>query len=297
MADGKGVPCRGGEFRQFAFLAHWSALMTSNSRRMPTIFLSHGGGPCFWLDSRPPFAPNAFEGLRRYLASLLAGLPARPKAIVVISGHWEEAVPTVSTSAAPPMLFDYYGFPEHTYRLSYPAPGHPALAEQLRRMLAEAGIATAADAERGFDHGVFVPFLIVDPQARIPVVMLSLQHDLDPVQHLAIGAALEPLRDEDVLIVGSGNSYHNLRHFFDGEPAAAATFDAWLTEAVTDSDPAVRRRKLTDWARAPAARLCHPREEHLLPLMVAAGAGECDAGENVFSDVVMKATISAFRFG
>jgi aromatic ring-opening dioxygenase catalytic subunit (LigB family) len=206
-------------------------------------------------------------------------------------------MPTVSTSPAPPMLFDYYGFPEHTYRLSYPAPGEPALAERLRRMLGQAGIATAADAERGFDHGVFVPFLIVDPQAQIPVVMLSLQHDLDPALHLAIGAALAPLRDEGILIVGSGNSYHNLRHFFDGEPAAAATFDAWLTEAVTDSDPAVRNRKLTEWARAPAARLCHPREEHLLPLMVAAGAGAADPGRRVFHDVIGGKAISGYAFG
>jgi aromatic ring-opening dioxygenase catalytic subunit (LigB family) len=261
--------------------------------RQPTLFISHGGGPCFWMPSRA----DDFGRLRSYLEGLLPSLPARPRAIVVISGHWEEAQPTVSTAAAPGMLFDYYGFPEHTYRLSYPAPGEAALAARVRELLQGAGIATATDDARGFDHGVFVPFLIVDPQASIPVVMLSLRHDLDPAAHLAIGAALAPLRDDNVLIVGSGNSYHNLRHFFDGEPEAAATFDTWLTAAVTDPDPAARNAKLTAWASAPAARLCHPREEHLLPLMVAAGAAGSDPGRRVFHDVIIGKAISGYAFG
>lgn len=157
-----------------------------------------------------PLGASAFDKLRHYLANLLDSLPAHPTAILVISGHWEEDLPTVSTCPAPPMLFDYSGFPQHTYRLNYPAPGSPELAERVCRLLAGAGIAYRRDAKRGFDHGVFVPFLIVDPDAKIPVVMLSLHNGLDPARHLSIGAAVRSLRDDGVLIVGSGNSFHNL---------------------------------------------------------------------------------------
>jgi aromatic ring-opening dioxygenase catalytic subunit (LigB family) len=267
------------------------------SVRQPSIFLSHGGGPCFWMSFPPPFGPHAFDSLRAYLAGLLDSLPAPPTAVLAISGHWEAPVATVGSAAAPGMLFDYYGFPPHTYQLSYPAPGSPALAARVRALLGAAGIASAADAERGFDHGVFVPFLIIDPDARIPVVTLSLRQDLDPAAHLAIGAALAPLRDEGVLIVGSGNSFHNLTTFFNGEPAAAAAFDAWLTEAVTAPDPAVRAARLIGWADAPQARACHPREEHLIPLMVAAGAAGGDPGRRVFSDRIGGKAISGFAFG
>jgi aromatic ring-opening dioxygenase catalytic subunit (LigB family) len=265
--------------------------------RQPSIFLSHGGGPCFWIEFPPPFGPHAFDQLRDYLAGLLASLPAPPTAVLVVSGHWEAAVPTVSTAPAPGMLFDYHGFPAHTYRLSYPASGDPALAARVRTLLGAAGIDSAADPARGFDHGVFVPFLIIDPAARLKVVTLSLQQDLDPARHLAIGAALAPLRDEGVLIVGSGNSFHNLTTFFNGEPAAAAAFDTWLNAAVTAPDPADRTASLLRWATAPAARACHPREEHLLPLMVAAGAGGADRGRRVFSDRIGGKAISGFAFG
>src|SRR5262245_60314151 len=149
----------------------------SETPRQPAIFLSHGGGPCFWMSHPPPIGPHGFDSLKAYLAGLLDSLPARPKAILVVSGHWEERLPTVSTAAAPPMLFDYYGFPEHTYHLSYPAPGAPDVAAQVRALMTAAGIETATDSVRGFDHGVFVPFLIIDPQARIPMVMLSLQQN------------------------------------------------------------------------------------------------------------------------
>ncbi|QDL98839.1 dioxygenase [Rhodopseudomonas palustris] len=265
--------------------------------RQPTIFLSHGGGPCFWMEPPRRFGPNAYDGLRAYLSGVLASLPARPRAILIVSGHWEAALPTVSTSAAPSMLFDYYGFPEHTYRLSYPAPGDPALAARVQALLGNAGIATATDATRGFDHGVFVPMLIVDPDAQIPVVMLSLQQDLDPVRHLVIGAALAPLRDDNVLIIGSGNSFHNLSTFFDGQVAESEAFDRWLTDAATAPDAAVRNQRLAQWAGAPGARACHPREEHLIPLMVAAGAGGLDPGRRVFHDAIGNKLISGYAFG
>lgn len=265
--------------------------------RQPAIFLSHGGGPCFWIPLPAPFGSHAFDKLHTYLEGLIASLPERPKAVLVVSGHWEEALPTVSTAARPPMLFDYYGFPEHTYRLSYPAPGAPELAHDVRALLTEAGIESAADGERGFDHGVFVPFLIVDPEATIPVLMMSLQKDLDPERHIAIGKAIAPLRDKGILIVGSGNSYHNLRSFMDGDGRAADEFDGWLHEATTMPDADLRNARLVEWASAPSARACHPREEHLIPLMVVAGAGGRDAGRRVFSDTIGGKAISGFAFG
>jgi aromatic ring-opening dioxygenase catalytic subunit (LigB family) len=266
--------------------------------RQPAIFLSHGGGPCFWITFPSPFGAHAFDYLKAYLAGLLDGLPAPPKAIVVISGHWEERLPTVSTAAAPPMLFDYYGFPEHTYHLSYPAPGAPDLAEKVRVLITGAGIDVATDSRRGFDHGVFVPFLIVDPQAHIPVVMLSLQQNLDPAFHIAVGRAIAPLRDDGVLIVGSGNSFHNLRAFFDGNDSkASAAFDAWLNEAVSGTSADQRNASLEQWAKAPHARDCHPREEHLLPLMVVAGAALNDIGRRVYHDNIGGKLASGFAFG
>jgi aromatic ring-opening dioxygenase catalytic subunit (LigB family) len=244
-----------------------------------------------------PIGTHGYDALRHYLEGLLGSLPERPKAILVVSGHWEEDIPTVSTSPAPPMLFDYYGFPAHTYQLSYPAPGSPALAERVSGLLDAAGIVHKKDATRGFDHGVFVPFLIVDPRAEIPVVMLSLRRDLDPARHLAIGAALEALREEGVLIVGSGNSFHNLRTFRDGESDTSVRFDTWLTQAVLTPDPAARAAELIRWDQAPAARACHPREEHLIPLMVVAGAAGADAGSRVFHDKIGGKAISGYAFG
>jgi aromatic ring-opening dioxygenase catalytic subunit (LigB family) len=194
------------------------------------------------------------------------------------------------------MLFDYYGFPEHTYKLSYPAPGAPAIAAEVKRLIEGAGLPVRSDGERGFDHGVFVPFLIIDPKAEIPVVMLSLRRDLDPKFHLALGKALAPLRDEGVVIVGSGMSYHDLRHFQDGDGAASASFDAWL-DATAKAPPPEREARLAAWDQAPAARACHPREEHLLPLMVVAGAAGDSAGQHSFSDTIGGKAISGFRFG
>ncbi len=265
--------------------------------RQPAIFLSHGGGPCFWISFPPPFGANAFDNLRTYLSGLMKSLPERPKAVLVVSGHWEAPLPTVSTALAPPMLFDYNGFPDHTYRLTYPAPGSPEIGSRARDLLTAAGIEAATDDKRGFDHGVFVPFLIVDPEASIPVVMMSLRQDLDAAAHVAIGEALMPLRDEGVLIVGSGNSYHNLRSFMDGDSRSSAAFDGWLNEAVTEPDMAVRNAKLVRWMDAPSARACHPREEHLIPLMVVAGAGGADVGRQAFHDMIGGKAISGFIFG
>jgi aromatic ring-opening dioxygenase catalytic subunit (LigB family) len=264
--------------------------------RMPVAYLPHGGGPWpfveMWI-----IAPAPKERLLAYLRSLRAISPQPPRALLVVSGHWEERVPTVMTSAQPPMLYDYYGFPPEAYQITWTAPGNPALAERVRALLGAAGFETATDAQRGFDHGTFVPLKVAWPDADVPTIQLSLINGLDAARHVALGKALAPLRDEGVLILGSGNSYHNMRGF--GNPRSlgeSEAFDRWMREiAALDED--VRNAQLAQWTRAPAARLVHPREEHLLPLMVVAGAAGSDRGTVPFSDVAMGVRVSAVHFG
>jgi aromatic ring-opening dioxygenase catalytic subunit (LigB family) len=266
--------------------------------RLPTLFIPHGGGPCFFMETPPQFPKDMWEPMAAYLRGLDASLGRRPKALLVVSGHWDAERPTLNVAEKPALLFDYYGFPEHTYRLTYPAPGAPELAQEVRALLSKAGIESDVETNRGLDHGVFVPLKLVYPEADIPVLQLSLQRDMDPAQHLAIGRALAPLRDQGVLIVGSGMSYHNLRQMFSrrGDEAAEA-FDAWLSDAVTDADPQARDDKLVRWSEAPGALDSHPETEHLLPLMVAAGAAGTDAGRRTYNDRLLGKPISAFQFG
>jgi aromatic ring-opening dioxygenase catalytic subunit (LigB family) len=261
---------------------------------LPTLYIPHGAGPCFFMEwTRGP--ADTWDRTAAWLKGLVADLPQRPKAILVISGHWEEPRFTVGSAARPPLIFDYYGFPEETYRLTFDAPGSPALAKRVRELLGAAGFPAAEDPARGYDHGVFVPLKLVTPDADIPVVQLSLRSDLDPAAHLAAGRALAPLRDEGVLIVGSGMSWHNMRGFSPAFTAKSQAFDAWLTDAL--ADPAGRDEAIRKWAHAPYARDAHPREEHLAPLFVAAGAAEGEPGRRVFHDVAMDVAISAFEFG
>lgn len=265
--------------------------------RLPTLFVPHGGGPCFFMDPAGGPPDPMWQPMQAYLAGLIAGLAERPRAIVMISGHWETAEPTVHLGAGKPLLYDYYGFPEHTYRLRWDAPGDPALGERVRALLAGAGFAAAAEHARGWDHGVFIPMMVMRPEADVPLVQLSLRRDLDPAAHLAMGRALAPLRDEGVLIVGSGMSFHNMRAFGPQVTPVADAWDAALTEAVTDPDPERRAARLTAWETLPYARHAHPREEHLLPLMVAAGAGGADAARCDFTGHVLGWTVSGYRFG
>jgi aromatic ring-opening dioxygenase catalytic subunit (LigB family) len=275
-------------------MAHWANEATM--KRMPVVFLPHGGGPWPFV-SHPMFDGKEVTELAGYLRGLPKQMGATPRALLVISAHWEEAVPTVMTAARPPMLFDYYGFPPESYQISWPAPGEPKLAARVQELLSAAGFSHAANAERGFDHGTFVPLKLSFPAADIPTVQLSLKQGLDPAEHLAMGRALAPLRDEGVLIVGSGMSYHNMRGFKSGTgQAVSEAFDAWLREAAT-ADPAVRAHKLTEWAHAPSARDAHPREEHLLPLMVIAGAAGDDRGELAYHGTFGRMRISAFHYG
>jgi len=263
---------------------------------LPTWFVPHGAGPCFFMDWDPPGTWDRMEGFLRGLAD---SLPRRPRAVLVISAHWLEGSFQLTAGARPGLIYDYYGFPPHTYELEYPAPGDPELAGHAAGLLADAGLPSGQDPERGFDHGLFIPMKLLFPNADLPVVQLSLHNGLDPATHLQAGRALAPLRHEDVLILGSGMSFHNMRGYGDPQfgPVSDA-FDQWLTAAV-EAPPEERNRALAHWDEAPAARQSHPpaQEEHLLPLMVAAGAAGRDAGQRIFSDRVMETTISAFRFG
>ncbi len=269
--------------------------VTKTPPRMPTWYVPHGGGPCFFMDWNPP---GIWDRMEAFLRGLSATLPQRPAAIVLISAHWQGPQFLVSSGARPDLIYDYYGFPAHTYQLRYPAPGNPDLAHRVSSLLRRAGLAAHCDDQRGFDHGMFIPMLLMFPQADIPVVQLSLRDDLDPGVHLAAGAALEILRDEGVLLIGSGMSFHNMRGYRDPQFAPISDeFDAWLTDAVLSS-PQACRAALAQWERAPMARLCHPprAEEHLLPLMLVAGAAGQSQGVRLFSDRVMETTLSAYCF-
>lgn len=262
---------------------------------MPVVYLPHGGGP--W-----PFVDLGFSDAREtsallsYLRSVAALPGERPRALLVISSHWEEAVPTVMTAERPPMLYDYYGFPPESYHLTWPAPGEPSVAARVRELLHRGGFESAENPVRGYDHGTFVPLKVTYPDADVPVVQLSLERALDPEEHIAMGKALAPLRDEGVFILGSGMSYHNMRGFGGRGRADSESFDAWLRAAATAA-PDERERLLRAWSSAPAARAAHPREEHLLPLMVVAGAAGHDQGVTAYNDTFAQVRISAFHYG
>jgi aromatic ring-opening dioxygenase catalytic subunit (LigB family) len=263
-------------------------------KRMPTLYLPHGGGPCFFMDWRLG-PPDTWDKTAAWLKGIPAALPVKPRALLVVSAHWEEARFTVTGGADNTLLYDYSGFPPHTYELKWPAPVAPALSQRVVALLTEAGMDAGVDTARGLDHGVFVPMLLSWPLADIPTVQLSLRRGLDPAEHLALGRALAPLRDEGVFLVGSGMSYHNMRGFGRAR-ADSEAFDTWLNQAVTQP-AASRDAALQQWASGPKARACHPREEHLLPLMVCAGAAGQDPGSVAFQDHVMSVAVSAHSFG
>ncbi len=221
----------------------------------PVDFIPHGGGPCFFMEWTMGPA-DTWKKMGAWLAEFSAE-PA-PRAIVVVSGHWEERGFAATGAAQPSLIYDYFGFPPHTYQLEYSAPGSPALAVQVAALLTAAGLDSRVDPARGWDHGVFIPLKVMYPQAQIPVVQLSLDVSLDPALHLRAGAALRSLREEGVRIIASGMSYHNLRQFGPRAAAPSEAFDAWLTAAITAED---RDARLLEWAAAPAAREAHPRED------------------------------------
>lgn len=234
------------------------------------MFISHGGGPM------PLLGDESHQEMVHCLQKMVARID-RPSAIIVVSAHWEEAVPTIIFGEAPSLVYDYYGFPDAAYAIEYPCMGAPQLAQQISHVLEDAGIEANLNGARGFDHGLFVPLKIMYPEADIPCVQLSLVNNLDPDQHLAIGQALQGLDCENLLIIGSGFSFHNMKAFFTADANESKTkneaFEAWLVETCSDSSihELERQERLSQWTNAPFARYCHPREEHLLPLHVCYG--------------------------
>lgn len=260
----------------------------------PVLFIPHGGGPL------PLLGDPSHAKLNVFLANSLQGI-RRPSAIVVVSAHWEAEVATVTSGATPGLIYDYYGFPPASYQIKYPVPGAPVLAQRIHELLEQHGIAARLDDQRGFDHGVFVPLKIMQPDASIPCVQLSLLKSLDPRAHIDLGMALRKLREDNVLILGSGFSFHNLSLMSTGISREAVlrneAFQNWLLEVCTSPayDAESRIAKLIDWKAAPYARFCHPREEHLLPLHVCLGAAT-EAARCVFDDAAIGMRVCGLRW-
>lgn len=263
---------------------------------LPTFFVSHGA-PTFPLERDQP--------VHGFMGGLLRGVA--PRAILMISAHWEETVASATAASPLDTIHDFYGFPRELYDLRYEPPGDPDLARRSMDLLAKAGLPSRLDMTRGIDHGGWTPLIVARPQADIPVVQLSLVRGLDPSTHLAMGAALAPLRHEGVLIIGSGGAVHNLRAIdwsalgpnakTPPPPAWAKDFRAWLDETLA-LPAADRATALRHWAKAPGARMAHPREEHLLPLHVAAAAAG-DSGAELIHESWQGGSLSlaAWRFG
>ncbi|MEH6713842.1 MAG: class III extradiol ring-cleavage dioxygenase [Paraglaciecola polaris] len=258
-----------------------------SSSLMPILYIPHGGGPL----------PLMGEEQHKELIEFLGQIPRTikpPKALVIISAHWESNLVSISSSANPGMIYDYGGFPQETYQYQYPAPGQPELARHIGRLFAANDIDYTIDPERGYDHGTFVPLMLMYPKADVPVVQVSLVRSFDPLQHIKIGQALSSLREQGVLIIGSGMSFHH----FNGSNQDSLNFDNWLTNALTDKNLGQSTQHLIDWETAPSARESHAREEHLLPLHVCFGASiaQNTPAVKVFSGLLFDKKISAFMW-
>jgi len=259
-----------------------------------SLYLSHGGGPL-------PLLGDAGHQEMVDNLQVIAGQIERPTAILVISAHWEETVVSITAAAQPKLLFDYYGFPAETYEYRYPAPGNPELAGRIHATLGQAGIESRLERNRDFDHGLFVPLLLMYPEADIPCLQVSLAASLDAAEHIRIGQALAALASENLLILGSGFSFHNLQALMnkrdDSVDPRNREFEDWLAQTLGDPglDERERERRLANWIEAPHARYCHPREEHLLPLQVCYGVGQA-AANTVFQEKVAGFIASAYEW-
>ncbi|MFC1664175.1 DODA-type extradiol aromatic ring-opening family dioxygenase [Pseudomonadota bacterium] len=266
--------------------------MEISDRLCPVLYIPHGGGPL------PLLGDESHQRMVDFLKEITPSL-GRPTSILLISAHWEEDQATITSGKSPQLIYDYFGFPEESYNIEYPAIGNSVLAARICRLLEVSGIEVKKDDQRGFDHGMFVPLKIMYPQADIPCVQLSLVQSLDAETHLKIGKALSALREENILVIGSGFSFHNLRAFRANAENLAHdkndAFEYWLIDTCTSENISSdeRNRRLADWEEAPHARYCQPREEHLLPLHVCCGMSN-SAAKLVFEDKIMGAKASAF---
>ena len=257
------------------------------SKATDVLFVSHGGGPM------PLLGDPGHQDMVDRLTELAADL-RKPSAILVISAHWEEAIPTITSGTTPSLIYDYYGFPSEAYKIEYPCPGEPVLAQQVAQALDQAGIQARLDDQRGLDHGAFVPLKLMYPDATIPCIQLSLVNTLDASTHLAIGRALQALDYDNLLVLGSGFSFHNMRAFFAAQTpeiqARNLAFEDWLEQTCGDSSLSEpeRAKRLADWEQAPHARFCHPREEHLLPLHVCYGLANKASDRHIAATILGK---------
>ena len=264
----------------------------SNNQRSSVLYLSHGGGPLPLLGDKGH--QNMIDFIRTVTPMLI-----KPSAILVISAHWEENKPTITSGVFPSLIYDYYGFPKEAYAIQYPAPGSPELANKILDLLNRAGLEGVLDDQRGFDHGLFVPLKLMYPDAKIPCVQLSLLNSLQPKAHIQMGKALVDLRKDNVLIIGSGFSFHNIKEFFTPSTietqAMNESFEHWLIDTCASSQytEMEREQRLVHWNEAPAARYCHPREEHLLPLHVCYGIAGT-AAKKVYQVEILGKMASAF---
>ena len=264
---------------------------TRTENKAQIVYFSHGGGPL------PILGDPSHKAMVDFMIRLPSQL-AKPDAILVVSAHWEESTATLLGAKNPAMFYDYYGFPEKAYEITYPAPGSPELADRIAGLMKKNNIPSRIDPQRGFDHGLFIPLKLMYPEADIPSLQLSLLRGLDPAAHIALGKALRGLMDENILVIGSGFSFHNMRAFsWDGnstpDPANEA-FQNWLIETCTGSiSPSEREQRLMEWEKAPSARYCHPREEHLLPLHVCQAMADKSA-KLIFDDSILGKRAVAF---
>ncbi|WDP92463.1 MAG: dioxygenase [Desulfobacter sp.] len=257
--------------------------------RQTILYIPHGGGPL------PLMGHDGHRALIRFLKQIHQEIP-RPEAVLVISAHWEADAPTVTAQPSPDLLFDYYGFPPETYSYTYPAPGHPVLAARVNDALEQNGLSPVLDPSRGFDHGMFVPMKLIYPKADIPCVQLSLIKGLDPLAHIRMGKALGQIEFDNLLVLGSGFSFHNMAEFGrEGDDDRNTAFDNWLYQVLSDPSlaPGAVNTLLAEWEKAPSARYCHPREEHLLPLHVCYGMAQRQ-GRRIFNGNILGKLASAY---
>lgn len=268
--------------------------MTEMTKALPTYFISHGGGPWLWV----PQMRETFAQLEQSLKDMVASWETPPKAILMVSGHWEGDEVEVMATERPPMIYDYNNFPQETYEVVYPAKGAPDMAQRAVDLLKDAGFDATLNTTQGYDHGVFVPMAAMYPDADIPLFQVSILRSYDPKRHFEMGRALSALRKEGVMIIGSGLSYHNLRMLGAEAAEPSAAFDAWLN-SVMQMPPEERLAQLANWENAPSARICHPEEDHLVPLFVALGAAEDEPATTIYHEPDMMGSIAAsgFRFG
>lgn len=286
-----------GASRRFFFFGSDEQLRMSDSRdfRQPVLFLSHGGGPSFFMDAKqyPSMAgmdknSEAAQFLRELART---HLPSRPKAVLVVSAHWEEKVPTVMDDKKHMLYYDYYGFPDTTYKLKWSASGSPRVANRVAELLESKGITCNSVQERGLDHGVFVPLILVWPDADVPVLQLSLKNSLNVAEHQEIGEALSDLGKEGILVIGSGfmtHTFEKMGQLTEDIFPWASEFQRWVHEVFCDPQltPRERKERMSDCESLPFFKKAHPRTEHFMPLIMASAAAEYTPGKPIFSRFV-----------